>query len=41
MDLLFERNHGSDAHRPTLTSREKLDLEKVTNEKRKTFAKGA
>ena len=31
--LFFERNHGSDAHRPTLARRKKLDLEKVTNEK--------
>ena len=34
MYLLLERNHGSDAPRPTLARRMKLDLEKVTNEKR-------
>ena len=34
MYLLLERNHGSDKHRPTLARRMKLDLEKVTNEKR-------
>ena len=34
MYLLLERNHGSDAHRPTLARRKKLDLEKATNEKR-------
>ena len=32
--LFFERDHGSDAHRPTLAHRKKLDLEKVTNEQR-------
>ena len=32
--LFCERNHGSDTHCQTLARRKKLDLEKVTNEKR-------
>ena len=34
MYLFFERYHGGDAHRSTLARRKKMDLEKVTNEKR-------
>ena len=37
MYLFFEHNHGSHAHRPTRVRRKKIDLEKVTNEKRIIF----